>query len=157
MSEQNTFHIGMAVNLSRPQRGLKTFAEMTWDRDDDDDDDDSDDDVTLYLHIYENALSCALIWLIAGRNWGGCGGNGCYSINCKIKYARVVRTYLHLKPRLWHHKEIVNRFPCLFETRKTETTTCILIYSIIHFGGHTWSYKAIFFHLKKFLFFIHFF
>lgn len=27
-----------------------------------------DEDVTLFLHIYENALSCTLIWLIAGRN-----------------------------------------------------------------------------------------
>lgn len=38
-------------------RPTDSSLEMMWNRDDDD----GDDYVTLYLHIYENALSCSLI------------------------------------------------------------------------------------------------
>lgn len=61
------------------------------------DDDDADGDVTLYLHIYENALSCSPIWLVAGRNWGG--GEEKWPLqctNCIVKYVRVVHTYTYI-------------------------------------------------------------
>lgn len=59
VSDWNTQYIVFTVHLNHPQWGLQTLLRMTWDR---------DDNVNLYLHIYENALSCTLIWLIAGRN-----------------------------------------------------------------------------------------
>lgn len=55
-------------------------SKMMWDGD--------GDDVTLYLHIYENALFCSVIWLIAGRNWRS-GGEGAIVVKKKKSHITI--------------------------------------------------------------------
>lgn len=101
---------------------------MMWNRD--------DDDLTLYLHIYENALFCSLIWLIAGRNYK----NGYYSINWKVKYVTVY--ILTVEPRLCHHKERVIGFPVM-SRHENQNNNIHTVYSIVHFCNDTWPYKDV--------------
>lgn len=59
---------------------------------------DRDDGVTLYLHIYETALFCSLIWLIAGKNWERWGLLR-QNKNIYIKYFTIP----YFKPGPCHH------------------------------------------------------
>lgn len=91
---------------------------------------DRDDAVTLYLHIYENALFCSLIWLIAGRNWGRWG----------LLRLKQNQNIWHIPILNWGRATTMIQWVLWRSLQDMHTD---LQYNTVHFCCQTGSYKAL--------------